>query len=74
MSVMLKSLGLENAPLEVRLQLMEELWESIAREPGAITLTDAQKAELDRRVEEYERNPENAEEWSVVYDRLQNEP
>jgi hypothetical protein len=33
MAVTLKSLGLENAPLEVRLQLMEELWESIAQEP-----------------------------------------
>jgi putative addiction module component (TIGR02574 family) len=70
---MLKSLGLENAPLEVRLQLMEELWESIAREPEAITLTAAQKAELDRRVEEYERSPKAAKEWTEVFARLRHE-
>jgi putative addiction module component (TIGR02574 family) len=73
MAVTLKSLGLENAPLEVRLQLMEELWESIAREPEAITLTDAQKAELDRRIEEHEKNPGRAEEWTKVFARLQSE-
>jgi putative addiction module component (TIGR02574 family) len=74
MSAMLKSLGLENAPLEVRLQLMEELWESIAREPEAITLTDAQKAELDRRIEEHEKNPDRGEEWTKVFARLRSEP
>jgi len=53
-----------------RLQLIDELWESIAATPEAVPLTDAQMAELDRRLELHEKNPDAGEPWEVVRERL----
>ena len=49
MSASLKSLGIEKLSVEERLVLVEELWDSIAE---ATPLTEAQRAELDRRLED----------------------
>jgi len=34
---------------EQRLELLERLWESLSQEPDAVPVTEAQRAELDRR-------------------------
>ena len=52
-----------------RIQLAEDLWDSIP-ESADISLTDAQTAELDRRLEDLERNPNDGEPWEVVRARL----
>ncbi len=41
-------------PLEERIRLVEDIWDSIAAEQQAMPLTPAQKAELDRRLDAYE--------------------
>ena len=38
-----------------RLRLLDELWESLSATPEAIPLTDAQRDELDRRLDELDR-------------------
>ena len=38
-----------------RLELIELLWDSLSSTPEAIPFTDAQRAELDRRLDELER-------------------
>ena len=38
-----------------RLRLVEDIWDSIAAESGALPLTPAQAAELDRRLERLRR-------------------
>ena len=38
-----------------RLELIELLWDSLAATPEAIPFTDAQRAELDRRLDELDR-------------------
>lgn len=40
-------------PLEERIQLVEDLWDSIAADQGAVPISDAQRAELDRRLDAY---------------------
>jgi len=40
-----------------RIQLVEDIWDSIATVPEAVSLTEEQKAELDRRLEAYQSNP-----------------
>ncbi|PKY10152.1 addiction module protein [Acidithiobacillus marinus] len=45
---------LRDLPVEQRLHLVEELWDSIAADQGALALTDAQRLELDRRLDAYE--------------------
>lgn len=41
-------------PIDERLNLVEDLWDSIAAERDALPLTGEQKAELDRRLARYE--------------------
>jgi len=43
-----------------REQLANELWESLADEPAAFLLTDAQAGELDRRLAAYRDDPSAA--------------
>jgi len=45
---------LKALPLGERLRLVEDLWDSIAAEAKALPLTDAQREELDRRLDAYE--------------------
>ena len=45
---------LKELPVDERIRLVEELWDSIAADQHAIPLTVAQKAELDRRLDAYE--------------------
>ena len=45
---------LRDLPLEQRMRLVEDLWDSIAADQRILSLTDEQKAELDRRLDAYE--------------------
>ena len=50
-----------------RIQLVEDLWDSIARTQGVdLPIPEWQKAELERRRQEYMRNPESAKPWSEI--------
>ena len=57
-----------------RIQLAEDLWDSIPPGGADVPLTEAQKAELDRRLEDLKHDPDAGESWEVVrarlYDRL----
>lgn len=53
-----------------RLQLVEDLWDSIGAEPEAMELTQAQKEELDRRMAEHRADPGSAFPWDEVQARL----
>jgi len=55
-------------PLPERVELIEALWESIVAEGYEPPLTDAQAAELDRRLEAHRRNPAEAISWSEIKD------
>lgn len=66
MAVSLKSLGIERLGIEERLILVEELWDSIAADSAAIPLTVAQRAELDRRIAEHEKSPDDVVPWEEV--------
>ena len=57
-------------PTAERLNLLGDLWDSIATEADTIPLTDGQKAELDRRLADLEANPNDVEDWNVVRARL----
>ncbi|MBI4293888.1 MAG: addiction module protein [Betaproteobacteria bacterium] len=63
MSVSLKSLGIERLSVEERLELVEELWDSIS---AATPLTEAQRAELDRRLADHEARPDDVVTWEEI--------
>ncbi len=51
-------------------QLVESLWDDLARSPERIPLSDALKAELDRRHREYLVNPGEGSGWDEVKCRV----
>jgi putative addiction module component (TIGR02574 family) len=46
--------NLRELPVEERMKLVEDLWDSIAEDRKALPVTPEQKAELDRRLKAYE--------------------
>lgn len=53
-----------------RIQLVEDIWDSIAQVPESVTLTDEEKAEIDRRLDSYHNNPNPGSPWSLVRERI----
>jgi putative addiction module component (TIGR02574 family) len=53
-----------------RIELVKDIWDSIAEVPDSIPLTDEQKAELDRRLDAYHKNPHAGSPWSVLRERF----
>jgi putative addiction module component (TIGR02574 family) len=47
-----------------KFELLDALWESL--EADELTLTDAQRDELDHRIGQYERNPDEVIPWEQV--------
>ena len=53
-----------------RLQLVEELWESLCDTPEAVPLTAAHRAELDRRLDDLELEGPTGIPWDEVVRRI----
>jgi putative addiction module component (TIGR02574 family) len=61
-------------PIDERLQLVEDIWDSIAQEanlrPDRLPLSDAQQTELQRRAADADAHPDDAVPWETVRDEL----
>lgn len=55
---------IEDLSLSERLQRVQDIWDSIAAEPGAVPVTEVQRKELERRLEAHERDPQGGRSWS----------
>ena len=53
-----------------RIQLVEDIWDSIALKPDDVPLTDAQRTELDRRLLQYKENPADGISWKDLKKKL----
>ncbi len=54
-----------------RIQLVEDIWDSIAEDSSeSVQLTQAQREELDRRLADYEAHPEDGVPWEEVKRRI----
>jgi putative addiction module component (TIGR02574 family) len=53
-----------------RIQLVEDIWDSIAADPDALPLTPEQREELDRRLADADANPGEGRPWREVKARL----
>ena len=51
-----------------RLDLLEKIWESL--EPEDVPVTPAQRAELDRRLDDLDRDPSPGIPWNEVLQRI----
>ena len=57
--------------VDERLNLMEVIWDTLDEERNHLELTDEQREELDRRLDEYDRNPEPGTPWREALKRIE---
>ena len=53
-----------------RIQLVQDIWDSVAEVPESLALTDEEKDEIDRRLNAYHKDPRVGSPWPVVRDRI----
>jgi putative addiction module component (TIGR02574 family) len=53
-----------------RIQLAEDLWDSISGQQDELPLTDAQQLELDRRLDSHQQDATSGSTWEEVKRRL----
>ena len=66
MARLMESLGIDRLSVEERMQLVEEIWDSIAAGSERSPLTNEQKREIDRRLAELDDNPDDVLTWDQV--------
>ncbi len=49
-----------------KIQIVEDIWDSISNAPENLPLSDAEKLELDKRLESYKQNPNEGIEWETL--------
>lgn len=57
-------------PVDDRVRLVEAIWDSISAVPEALPLTEWQKEELDRRLDDLEKNPDAGSTLEEVFARI----
>jgi putative addiction module component (TIGR02574 family) len=55
-----------------RIQLAQDIWDSVAEVPESLVLADDERAEIDRRLNAYHKDPNAGSPWSVVRNRIKN--
>lgn len=53
-----------------RVELAEQIWDSILATPEALPIPEAQRQELDRRLKLHFEEPNAAQRWSSIRSRL----
>lgn len=61
---------IRSMPVPDRVALVEQIWNSVAEDESQFELTDAQKAELDRRLSLRASDPTRGSKWSEVKRRI----
>jgi len=59
--------NLNTLPIDKRIQLVEDLWDSIAQESAVLPITKEQKIELDSRLSAYALDGEKGREAQLVF-------
>ncbi|MEL7509529.1 MAG: addiction module protein [Cyanobacteria bacterium J06554_1] len=57
-----------------RIQLAEDLWDSILSSPESLPITDNQKQELNSRLAAYDQDPAVGASWQDAKKRLEHNP
>ncbi len=68
------ALNIDELSTEDRLHLIEELWESLRETPGAVPVTEAQRKELDLRLDDLDRSGSEGIPWEEVLQQIRNRP
>ncbi len=66
MTSAIHTLGINQLSRDERIELVLEIWDSIAAESSSPSLSESQRNELRRRVIEDDGNPDDVVEWEQV--------
>lgn len=62
----LQALGIDRMSVADRIALAAAIWDSIAAEPHAPLLSEAQRLELDRRLADHAARPDDVVPWEQI--------
>jgi putative addiction module component (TIGR02574 family) len=68
------ALNLDDLTPEEKLRLLEAVWDSLAADPSTVPLAEWQRLELDRRLDEMEREGATGIPWNRVLDEIEGRP
>ncbi len=68
-----KPMALSELSIAERVTLVQDIWDSIAAEQGALEVTAAQKEELNRRLAAHRLSPGEGCSWEELKTRCKNE-
>ncbi len=61
------NLNFKTLPISERIQLVEDIWDSIAEEtPSSLNLSDPERAQLHKRFEAHQADPSSSVPWNEV--------
>lgn len=63
--------GIQQLSVAERIQLVEDIWDSIATAPETLGLTENQQQELDNRLQAHRHDSSVGSSWAEVKARLQ---
>lgn len=69
---MKKTMATESLSLSIpeRIQLVEDIWDTIAAEADSVELTQEEKKIIDERLQAYHQDPEVGSPWEDVFQRI----
>ena len=70
MTQILDRLDIRKLSIEERIQLVGEIWDSIADEEGLFELTEAQREEIERRMQTFDTATERGITWEEIVQRV----
>jgi putative addiction module component (TIGR02574 family) len=65
---------IERLSLAERIQLVQDIWDTIVAAPEQLPVTEAQRQELDRRLDAYRQNPQGGVSWQEIKAKVMRRP
>lgn len=62
----LQDLGIDRLPVDQKVKLVQEIWDSITQEVGALPPSPEEKVELERRLAEDQATPGDVLTWEEI--------
>jgi len=66
--------GFDDLSVEEQIEYVQALWDHIAANPERVPVPDWHREELDRRLDDLEKNPNDSVSWDDLKARLRTDP
>ncbi|MCL4472098.1 MAG: addiction module protein, partial [Gammaproteobacteria bacterium] len=71
MSNRIHDLGIDRLPVDERIALAQDIWDSVAQEAGLLPIQAQEQAELERRLKEDNASPDEVTDWNAIKQEAQ---